>query len=942
SGNVRHPLTAPDAELRIRAELDLAGLSRRVGMVWPLAGTAVVEADVRGRVDSPEVSGRLTVPRLAAGAIQAQEIAVRGHWRDGSLELPEITAHIFEGRLRGSLRTRPDTLGETRVSLTLHRSSIAAFRSVGPVPDGLQGEVDLEADVQGDPRRPEHVRGRFRLAAVRLVLPGRLGRIGAGTLSVEGTLRHAAADLARATGQWPGLQAEASGRLGREGPLGLRFTLEADLGRLGPLWNAPTVIGRAAISGQATGGWDSPQIVGEARAAPLQVASLALDSLRVPYRLDATRVTVQSAAAALGRSRAQISGTVAWSDTGGGAGSGSGVRFQAEVLAPNLFWEDLEPWLPSAARGAGRFGVAGRVEGTPEAWRAEGTAEAPELTAREMPIRDLHATVVATPERIDVPSLRARIHAIPVAGTGAVGPDGSGRFTADVGPTDLSALPGVPDTLGFRGAGRARIQAAIRAGTVEASARVALEQVAIADMALGNGAGRLELRDRRVQGGLAFPDARLAATVQGPIEGDLTMRAEARDLAVAPLLARIEQLRDAKVEGALTASAEVVASLAHLAAARGTLTVSAARLRVAGDEWTNRGPVALRWEPARLRIESLHVTSRLGDLRASGRIDPRGPLEIRVDGRFPLHLLPALRPEIREAGGALVVRGEIGGTVADPLPTGEAAIQGGMLQLRDRPETLRDLEARMLISPGGLRLVEATASLGRGRIRASGDLALSGWRPEGYRILATGTNIAVAPLDGLQTAWDVDLELVGRGTQRLLRGECRLLQGRYTGRWNLVEMLLRPQTGPAGDAGPAIPIQIALRLNNNLRIDTNWARMQVGGRLSLEGTTARPVVLGSLTSETGRITFRKHRWTVSSAAVRFADPRRIDPILDVTGRALINQVDVTLRLSGRLDELLFRVSSVPPLSQQELLSLVTVGSTSATAGGALGEIAQLL
>jgi len=140
---------------------------------------------------------------------------------------------------------------------------------------------------------------------------------------------------------------------------------------------------------------------------------------------------------------------------------------------------------------------------------------------------------------------------------------------------------------------------------------------------------------------------------------------------------------------------------------------------------------------------------------------------------------------------------------------------------------------------------------------------------------------------------------------------------------------------------PAIPIHIALQLNNNLRVDTNWARLQVGGRLSLEGTTARPIVLGSLESEEGRITFRKHRWTDSSAAARFADPRRIDPILDVTGRALIKQYDVTLHLSGRLDELIFRFSSVPPLKQQEVLTLVTLGTTGATAGDAFGEVAQL-
>jgi autotransporter translocation and assembly factor TamB len=920
--------------IQLKGDVDLAPIGREFIAQWPLTGIATVEADVRGRLDAPEISGRVTVPRLAAGVTQARDVAVRGQWRQGVLDLPEVTARIFEGNLRGSLRMEPDKLDETRVTLVLQRSSIAAFESIGPIPDGLDGELDLEADIQGDPRRPEEARGRFRLAASRFVPPGDLSRIGAGTLSVAGTFQQDVAELTQVSGRWPGVRLEASGRLGRQGPRGMRLALDADLSRVGPLWGVAMMAGQATLTGAATGRWADPEFAGEASAAPVTIAGVALDSLRVRCQLDGTRLTVQSADAVLGQSRAHAAGTVTWRE----------VRFRADVIAPSLFWEDFRPWLPPAAQGTGRLGLAGRVEGGPAAWQAEGTIEAPALALREVPIRDLHGTFAATPERIEIAKFRARVHGIPVAGAGTFGWDGNGRAAADVGPADLAAAPFAPETAGLRGMGRAQVSATIRAGAVAASGRLALEGAAVGDIPLGSGTGQFELRDNRLQASLTLPESRVSAAVQGAVDGaqPLAVRVEAEEVALAPLLGRVERLREANLDGTLTARADVLVPLSQPSAARGSLTIRAARLLVAGDEWTNRGPVTLRWEPNLLTIESLHLTSRLGDLHASGRVDPWGAINVQVDGRFPLRLLPALRPEIREAGGTLVVTGQIGGTVAAPQPVGEATIQGGTLQLRDRPETLREIEARILVSAAGLRLVEATASLGRGRVRANGELALAGWRPQTYRVVAAGTNVAIAPFDGLQTTWDLDLELVGQGNRNLLRGEGRLLQGRYTGRLNLVSMLLSRQVEPAADVSPAMPIHITLKLNNNLRVDTNWARMQVGGRLSLEGTTAMPVVLGSLESEEGRITFRKHRWTVSSAAVRFADPRRIDPILDVTGRALIKQYDVTLHLSGRLDELTFRFSSVPPLKQQELLSLVTVGTTSATAGGAFGEVVQLL
>ncbi len=733
---------------------------------------------------------------------------------------------------------------------------------------------------------------------------------------------------------------------GRRDRSGLRLVLHADLGHVAPLWGVEEVAGRATLQGEANGHWTAPEFTGEVRAAPVTLAGVQLDSLQASLQLRGTNLVVPSATAALGQSQANASGTVTWSDPGDATGTQAlrRVQFRADIQAATVQWDDVRQWLPKDAQGTGTFALAGRVAGTPGAWRADGTIEARALTTHDVPLQDLQGAFSVTPDRVEVPRLRARAHGIPVRGTGTWRWEGAGQATAEVGPVDLAGVPGVPPTLDLRGTGQAHVQVAVRDGTVEGSGTAALDRVAVGDIALGNGSGQLAIREGQIHVTLALPERRLSATARGPLDGDrpLSVRLDAREVELAPLVAKIERLRELNVDGKLTAVAEFLVPPSQPSAARGALTLDAVRLLVAGEEWTNREPIALRWEPNVLTVERLRLASRLGDLTVSGRVDPWAAINLQVDGRFPLGILPAFRPEIREAAGTLKIVAQIGGTTAAPQPVGEATIQGGTLQLRDRPETLREIEARVLLSPAGLRLVEATGSLGRGRIRASGDLTLSGWQPDAYRITVAGKNVSIEPLQGLQSAWDLDLELVGQGPRVLLRGEGRLLQGRYTGKLNLVAMLLDRRSEPPADAAPGIPLHVLLKLNNNLRIDTNWARMQAGGTLNLEGTTTQPILLGSLEAQEGRITFRKHRWTVTSAAVRFADPRRIDPILDVTGRAIIQQYDVTLQMSGRLNELVFRFSSVPPLKQQELLSLVTVGTTNATAGAALGEVGQLL
>ena len=88
---------------------------------------------------------------------------------------------------------------------------------------------------------------------------------------------------------------------------------------------------------------------------------------------------------------------------------------------------------------------------------------------------------------------------------------------------------------------------------------------------------------------------------------------------------------------------------------------------------------------------------------------------------------------------------------------------------------------------------------------------------------------------------------------------------------------------------------------------------------------AQPGILGTIETEDGRITFRRNRFTIENAVVRFDDPRRISPHLDVRATTRIRTYEVTMWLSGRVDDLTIRLTSEPPLPQEDLLALVTLG-----------------
>ncbi len=329
-----------------------------------------------------------------------------------------------------------------------------------------------------------------------------------------------------------------------------------------------------------------------------------------------------------------------------------------------------------------------------------------------------------------------------------------------------------------------------------------------------------------------------------------------------------------------------------------------------------------------LRLARAEVTAREGTLTATGGIGPAG-LDLRAQGRLPLDVLPSFSPAIRDGGGVLEIAARASGALAAPVLSGEGAVRGGRLLLRDRPETLRDIEARFALSPQGIQLREATATMGGGRLTARGDAALDGRAIGAYRVHVSARGVSLVTIEGLSSAWDAELDLSGRGGEAWLQGGARLVRGVYTRDLSLLSMALsRPRPEAAVSEG-RLHLLVRVRLDENLAVRTRTADLRVGGALTVQGTTGAPVVFGAIESRDGRIVFRGHDFTVTSASVRFADPRAVDPFLDVIATSRIREYEVTVQLSGRLSDLSVRMSSVPRLPPDDLVALVSFGVTKA-------------
>jgi hypothetical protein len=951
AGRLDGPFDQPRLDLTARGDVDAAAVGRKVSSAWALAGVVGVSAKLEGAASAPRVTVDVTFDDLTAGPVKARAGKAHATLVDGVLSLGRFEARALDGAVKGSLVLELQHIERAHLVLEARGVSIAALEALGGAKIGVTGRLDADLDARGDLRDPVHARSQIRLSARETRLPGQLAALGPGTVDAEARADRGVFDIARGASSWPGLKLDATGRATVDGAATLHISATGEIARLAPLVGQSRAGGDATLEADLAGRWSDPTLTGRLELRAPFVADYRADAVVLPFELTRHSLSLTAASARLGRSRVTASGTAAWPATASPAvASPETVRVDLTAHTDDARLEDAGPWLPAAARGSGPVRATAQLKGTLASWRVTGQASS---SALEWPppapeTRELSVTFDATPERLEISALRTVVLDAPVTANGRWRWAGSGEVEATTGAFDLTRLPGLPESMRIDGRARANLTASLRDGKITGSARLRGDRLALGGYTFGAGTADVSVDDNALKGELSLPELRIAATAQGRLDGMVATRLTATDLDLGPFLrqARPEVFKNVGLRLSAAATFDVPARDPR--SARGLARLEPVALETGDEHWDARGPIVIRREPGKLTLERAELVGRLGSATATGWVDDAGTIDATLRGQVPLALLAVLRPEVREASGRVDLDVRVGGTTAKPIMLGRGTIGGGVIAVRDLPFVIRDMEGRFVLSAARVRIEELKANVGSGTVRVTGDAALDGARLGPYQVALTARGVGLTPVDGLDTVWNADLTLVGRESRGVVRGEARLLRGSYSRDLSILPILMNSGArGEPAEWGREVALQVGVRLDDNLIVRSPQAQVRAGGSLSLQGTVAQPVVLGTIETQDGRITFRRHRFTLENVVVRFDDPRRINPYLDVRATTRIRTYDVTMWLSGRADDLKIRLASEPPLPQEDLLALVTLGATRAELGSSgglafAGEAAQIL
>jgi translocation and assembly module TamB len=602
--------------------------------------------------------------------------------------------------------------------------------------------------------------------------------------------------------------------------------------------------------------------------------------------------------------------------------------------------EDAVPWLTFPLPVTGPFTGSVTLAGEGASTHGSLTGEAAPASVFEVPLSGLrtHLEWDDTAVRVGELTLLAAAGELHLAGEMAL-PGNELAMTVAASGLDLSRDPfaglggGLAGTASFAGELGGTLEHPGLAGDLVAEGLTLDGQPLGED---GRAVLRVDWADDRLQAhGSLLGLARLSGG--GPLDLDRM------DLELDLQLDELGALAALGPEGLpeITGTASgVVRVFGELAAPDVELRLDDLQATVGGTPLHAGEPVRLRLVDQRLRIDSLYLRDASGttEIIAAGSVGlAQGePLDLRLQGTVDNAWLTPWLPGF-EVSGASDLLATVRGTVGDARLNGQAAVhEGARLTSEALPQPIENVSAVVLFYPDRLVVDTFTGEMGGGTVQASGGLE---WprpgEPVDARFQVGARGVSLRWPEGWLMRGDGDLVWSIEGEGQVLRGLVTLDRAIYlrdveVGVVQLLERFFRRQrqeVGVADEDLAGVQLNLQVRAPGTVRIRNNLADLRATAELTVRGSLARPLIFGEVETEPGgRLVYADNTYRVERGTLTFANPYRIEPLLDLEATTRVANYDVRLSLFGGLDRLNATFSSDPPLPDLEVLSLLLSGS----------------
>jgi autotransporter translocation and assembly factor TamB len=371
----------------------------------------------------------------------------------------------------------------------------------------------------------------------------------------------------------------------------------------------------------------------------------------------------------------------------------------------------------------------------------------------------------------------------------------------------------------------------------------------------------------------------------------------------------------------------------------GELTLSQLTVAGFGQSFTAARDARILIKNKDLAFHNFSLSGGQGMINLSGSMVLGKSYDLDIEGKSSLAPAKAFIKELDILTGNASLVFHVGGLWRKPRLSGGLTVTDGAIGVKGLPQNIRIISSYLYIDEDRLTLEEFNARMGGGNLSVTGVLYLEGVRPRRYYFDTLLSNVNVT-LKEVTATVSGNMVLRREASGQSLFGEVNLQKAIYRNPVDWRAVVLGKKSPPRAQKGFLAETDLRLRVygSNDIEIRNNLARAPLSLDLTIRGTLANPIPVGRVQATKGRLYFRNTEFEVEQASVIFADPTRINPVLNILATTTTQGYRIRVSISGTLDRFNLALTSDPTLDEMSILSLLTVGELGAGkgAGGGIG------
>lgn len=427
-----------------------------------------------------------------------------------------------------------------------------------------------------------------------------------------------------------------------------------------------------------------------------------------------------------------------------------------------------------------------------------------------------------------------------------------------------------------------------------------------------------------------FPKATFTLDGNLDLEGDMPGNATLKfaNLDINPFLpesVRADVTRHASLDG----QAEISGPFKKAELLQGRLHVDQFSVEVEHIGVKSDGPVELTLANDTISVQRFTLVSEDTHFNLTGTASLKGDraLNLSANGSINLKLAETLDPELTSSGVA-DTNIKIDGTMAQPLIAGRIEIHGAGLSNVDLPLGFSEMNGALVFNQDRLEFENVSGRMGGGHVKIGGFVTYG--RTIGFNLALDGNDIRFR-YSGISVTSDQSLRMTGTFNNAQVTGNITVTRFAQIPTSDLAG-LFAASGAPARIPDPRSPLnnlhlEVRIQSTPELTVQTSLAKLSGDVDLRLRGTAANPVLLGRVNIAEGDVKIAGTKYHLERGDITFIDPVRIDPVLDVEATTRVRDYDITIGLHGTLERLNTTYRSDPPLSSDDIISLLAFGKT---------------